>query len=96
MPDLAAAYGLSLAVIALLVYLGRRNRGRGWRPKPRPTLPELLGSGDLWRLAVHLEEAPGQPIEAQLQRLAENLGESKTPQPVADPASSRASLGAAT
>lgn len=81
MPDLAAAYGFSLALIALLVYLARRNRASGWRPKPRPTLPEVMAAGGLWRLAAHLEEAPGQPIEAQLQLLAEKLEESTAPLP---------------
>lgn len=84
MPDLAAAYGFSLTLIALLAYLARRNRAAGWRPKRRPTLAEVAGARDLWRLAAHLEEAPGQPIEAQLQLLAGKLEESSASQPALD------------
>lgn len=82
MPDLVVAYVLSFAFIAMLAYFARRNQTRGWRPGRRPTLEDLLGGAELRRLAARPQRASGQPIGAQLQRLAEALEESTTaPQP---------------
>ncbi len=81
MPDLAVAYVLSFALIALLAYLARRNRAMGWRAGRRPTLEELMGGEELRRLAARPQRASEPPIGAQLQRLAEALEESTAPQP---------------
>lgn len=82
MPDLVVAYALSFAFIALLVYFARRNHASGWRRRRRPTLEELMGGAEVWRLAARREPAPAEPMGAQLQRLGEALEEVDAPRPV--------------